>query len=265
MPEYSTPDSPPPGPPSSGSAAGQLPTDAEALAQVLSSVHRSAGDYVQHHPDHAGRGGWWASEPIVSAVQQVPARMRSAPTDRRAAVLSLFSAPSAQAGPSVLLTERAAHLGSHPGQISFPGGRVEADDADESAAAVREAHEEVALDPARLQLLGPLPPAPIPVSGFMVTPVLAVAGDTGELVPEAGEVARILQLPLDELRAPENRRMSALRRDGVVVRSPAFVVDDVLVWGFTALLLDRLISRSGWEIPWDPDHEVDPRTWQDIP
>ncbi|MDO5493942.1 MAG: CoA pyrophosphatase [Nesterenkonia sp.] len=242
-----------------------LPRDSEGLAEALGAVHRRAGEYLSEHPDPAGRGGWWAPEPITGAAERVPARLRMGPTDRRAAVLALFSLDDEATGPSVLLTERAAHLGSHPGQISFPGGRVDPDDADETAAAVREAHEEVALDPGRLQVLGPLPPAPIPVSGFMVTPVLAVSGEVGRLVPEAGEVARILRLPLAVLRDPENRRMSALRREGVVVRSPAFVVDDTLVWGFTALLLDRLISRSGWELPWDATHEVDPRRWQDVP
>lgn len=243
----------------------RIPDDAAALSAALAAVERSGAEYLRRHPEPAGRGGWWTPEPLDGPSAEVPARLRTAPADRRAAVLALFTPAADGGGPSVLLTERAAHLGSHPGQVSFPGGRVEPDDADETAAAVREAHEEVALEPSRVQVLGPLPPAPIPVSGFMVTPVLAVSPDTGPLVPEVGEVARILRLPLEALRDPENRRMSALRRDGVVVRSPAFVLDEVLVWGFTALLLDRLISRTGWELPWDTAWEIDPRRWQDIP
>ena len=190
---------------------------------------------------------------------------------REAAVLMVFHpedehpgpAGRGQAvGPRLLLTERAAALANHPGQIAFPGGSRDASDVDAVHTAVREAEEEVALNSAALQILGALPPAPLPISSFMVTPVLAVTGELGSLVPEAGEVERVFSVGVDALCEPANRYSTVLPRGREVFRAPAFIVEGTLVWGFTAVLLDRLLERLGWASPWDPAREIDPRDYQ---
>ena len=97
---------------------------------------------------------------------------------------------------TVLLTQRTAHLTDHPGQISFPGGRVEPEDADAAATALREAHEEIGLEPGLVHVLGALTPVDIPVSGFRLHPIMAAAADRPALRASDAEVARIRQTPL---------------------------------------------------------------------
>lgn len=166
---------------------------------------------------------------------------------RESAVLMLFG--EGEHGPDVLLTERAAAMRSHPGQVSFPGGSVDPGDADTAAAAVREAVEETGLDPGGVQVFGALPRLFLPPSGYVVTPVLAwwrVPSPVSVVDPR--EVASVHRVPLAELLDPTNR---------VRVRHPsgyvgaAFRVRGLLVWGFTAGLLDRVLRLAGWERPWD--------------
>jgi 8-oxo-dGTP pyrophosphatase MutT (NUDIX family) len=163
-------------------------------------------------------------------------------------VLIAFGEVAAE--PSVLLIERAADLRKHPGQVAFPGGAVDVDDVDEAAAAMREATEEVGLDPASVQVLGTLPAIFIPVTGFVVTPVLAWWRDPHPVAPvDLLEVARAAVVPIARLVEPANRfRVRSPRGPWV---SPAFEVDGLFVWGFTAGLLDTLLELAGWARPWD--------------
>lgn len=252
---------PPSGPDAAPVGRGATPGRDDAVA-ALRAVVADAADYRSRHPRAAEVGGWWQQEPAV----EVPARPAMRPGEGRdAAVLMLFCLPAApDEEPYLLVTQRAAGLSAHPGQVALPGGALEPEDSGPVAAALREAGEEVGLDPAGIEVLGPLPPAPVPVSGFMVIPVLATTADPGPMTPEAGEVDRVIRVPLSALVDPANRSTSLLHRRGTTFRGPAFVVDGTLIWGFTAILVDRMLARLGWERPWDARRTVDPQDFQII-
>ncbi|MGN6131433.1 MAG: NUDIX hydrolase, partial [Nocardioidaceae bacterium] len=165
-------------------------------------------------------------------------------------------------GPDLLLTERAHDMRSHPGQVSFPGGKV--DDTDESAvaAALREAEEEVGLDPTGVDVLATLPELWLPPSNFAVTPVLGWWRDeTPVHVVDPAEVHAIYRVPIEELLDPRHR--VSVRGPGGW-RGPAFLIGDdkdLILWGFTAGIIARLFDFVGWTRPWDatvlrdlPDH-----------
>jgi 8-oxo-dGTP pyrophosphatase MutT (NUDIX family) len=169
---------------------------------------------------------------------------------RESAVLIAFGLVADE--PSVLLIERAADLRSHPGQVAFPGGAIDPGDVDEAAAALREANEEVGLDPATVQVLCTLPPVFIPVTGFAVTPVVAWWREPHPVAPvDPVEVARAAVVPIATLVDPANRFRVRSPRGGWF--GPAFEVDGLFVWGFTAGLLDTMLQLGGWEQPWDVD------------
>jgi len=179
---------------------------------------------------------------------------------RESAVLMAFG--DAGDGPGVLLIERAADMRKHPGQVAFPGGAVDPTDETHSAAALREAEEEVGLDPASVRVLSELPSIYIPVSQFVVAPVLAWWERPHPVRPvDEAEVARVELVLLDELADPANRfRVS--HPSGWL--GPGFEAGGLFVWGFTAGLLDRLLELGGWAKPWDEDvrRELPPEFWR---
>ena len=202
-----------------------------------------------------------------------PARiMPESSAVRRAAVLVLFGvldsvpARSTGAGASglvapdldVLLLRRAATLGSHPSQIAFPGGRLEAADAGPIAAAIREAAEETGLDPAALEPLGTLPDLAVPVSNHIVTPVPAWWTHPSEVAAvDHDETVEVFRVPVADLLDPANRASTEHVVGGRTYRSPAFTVGGRLIWGFTAIVLSRMFDELGWAGPWDASAVVE--------
>ncbi len=149
---------------------------------------------------------------------------------------------------TVLLTQRTDHLTHHPGQISFPGGRAEADDADAAATALREAHEEIGLEAAQVEVLGAMPTYTTG-TGFIVTPVVALVQPDTALRVDPFEVAAVFEVPLAFLMNPANHRRHAFEVAGVrreFLSMPWQGADDrgrperFFIWGATAGMLRNL-------------------------
>ncbi len=136
-----------------------------------------------------------------------------------------------------------------PTGAAFPGGTIDAGDGGPVGAALREAVEEVGLDPGGVDVVGTLPEVFIPRTGFRVIPVLAWWRRPSAVAPvDPGEVAAVERVSVAELADPGARLMVRVR-DGRT--TPAFRVRGMLIWGFTAALVDRLLALGGWEKPWD--------------
>jgi 8-oxo-dGTP pyrophosphatase MutT (NUDIX family) len=160
-----------------------------------------------------------------------------------------------RSGPDLLLIQRSDDLRLHAGQPAFPGGAIDADDSGPVAAALREAVEETGLDPEGVVVVGVLPELFIPRTKFRVVPVLAWWRRPSAVAPvDVGEVAAVERIRVSELADPAVRVM--VRNPGGYA-SPAFRVRGMLIWGFTALLIDRLLALGGWEVPWDHSVVVD--------
>ncbi len=177
---------------------------------------------------------------------------------REAAVLVLLG--EGDQGPDLLLIERASTMRSHAGQPAFPGGAQDPGDDGPVGAALREAQEEVGLDPSTATVLGTWPQLWLPPSGFVVTPVLAWWHAPHPVrVVDTAEVAAVVRVPVSTLADP-GRRVTVTHPSGW--KGPAFETDELLVWGFTAGVVDALLRFGGWEQPWDRDRTrvLDPET-----
>jgi 8-oxo-dGTP pyrophosphatase MutT (NUDIX family) len=202
---------------------------------------------------------WW--EPLLSRVADLrtedfmsllpPADGRGRPS----AVLVLLG-EQRPGEPDLLVLQRAATMRNHAGQPAFPGGAADPGDRDPAATALREANEEVGLDPASATVVAMLPKLWIPVSRFVVTPVLAWWHAPHPVQPqEPAEVAHVARLPIAELVDPHNRIRVRHPRSGYV--GPAFQVRGMLVWGFTAGVISKLLDLAGWSRSWEPGRIVD--------
>jgi 8-oxo-dGTP pyrophosphatase MutT (NUDIX family) len=169
---------------------------------------------------------------------------------RRGAVLMLFG--EGPQGGELLLTERAHDMRSHPGQVSFPGGSLDAGE-DVVEAALREAEEEVGVDPRSVAVFGRLPELWLPPSNFAVTPVLGWWSERAEVsVVSRAEVHAIHHVPIAELVDPAHRITVQMPMGDH--RSPGFLIGpdhDVILWGFTGGIIARLLDFLGWSVPWD--------------
>jgi 8-oxo-dGTP pyrophosphatase MutT (NUDIX family) len=159
---------------------------------------------------------------------------------REASVLVLLH-PQPDGTPAVPLTVRRDHLPDHPGQISFPGGQREGDETLD-ATALREAEEEVALNPTAVSLLGTLTPLYIPPSNFCVHPHVGIVRQTPSLTPTDREVEQVLHVPLNHLLDPETRVVEPWPLHGTEVEVPYYQVEDHTVWGATAMMLAELLA-----------------------
>jgi 8-oxo-dGTP pyrophosphatase MutT (NUDIX family) len=138
------------------------------------------------------------------------------------------------AEPTLLLTRRSAHLHDHPGQIAFPGGRVDAGDGTPEATALREAHEEIGIPSEKVELLGRLPEYFITASGFRVTPVVGVLRKPFDLHLDAFEVAEAFETPLSFLLDPSNRQRGSIEHQGCLREFWAMPWQGYNIWGATA-------------------------------
>lgn len=170
---------------------------------------------------------------------------------RRSAVLVLFGSAGEGRGEDVVLTERSRDLRSHAGQVSFPGGGL--DDGDEGLvhAALREAQEEVGIDPDSVEVVSELPTVYMSFSGQAITPVLGWWRDPHAIgVVDEREVARVARVPVSDLVEP-SARFTVYHPAGFM--GPGFEADGLFIWGFTATLLATVLDVAGISKPWDPE------------
>ncbi|OLT29464.1 coenzyme A pyrophosphatase [Nocardiopsis sp. CNR-923] len=191
---------------------------------------------------------WLTALADSARTMPVPLPMRPPESGgRESAVLILFG--EGAEGPDLLLIQRNEGLRRHAGQPAFPGGRIEPSDPSPEAAALREAAEETGADPEGIDVVGRLPELYLSYSDFRVAPVLAWWREPCEVRPvDVAEVAAVSRVPIARLADPENRvevRYGQGRRWG-----PGFRVDGMLVWGFTAAIVDSLLTLGGWELHW---------------
>jgi 8-oxo-dGTP pyrophosphatase MutT (NUDIX family) len=193
-------------------------------------------------PEHVRR--------LVANSAALPLPHRHGPpsdTARRSAVLILLG--EGPGGPDVLLIEKSAHLRSHAGQPAFPGGGADPGEDYPVGTALREAHEEAGVDPAAVRVLATLPELFLGPSDNLVVPVVGWWDDPREATTgDPREVARVVRVPLAELAEPANR-FRVRHPSGYV--GPAFGVAGMVVWGFTAGLLDAVLEAAGLGRPWD--------------
>lgn len=156
----------------------------------------------------------------------------------------LFPIVVRDAGHTVMLTQRTAHLRDHAGQISFPGGRVEADDLSPTHTALRETEEEVGLSRERVEILGFLPEY-CTGTGFRVTPVVGLVHPPFDLQPDPFEVAEVFEVPLAFLLDPANHQRHEMHYRGALRQYFAMPYGDYFIWGATAGMIRSLSQRLG--------------------
>ena len=197
---------------------------------------------------------------VLAAITEANATASLNGATRDAAVLVLFSGPfeSPSGGlpddADLLVTVRASTLRHHAGQAAFPGGKADPGDSGPVGTALREANEETGLDPTRLQPLLTLDPMFIPPSGFHVVPVLAYSPDPGPVgVVDEHETAIVARVPVRAFINPENRLTVYRKENTRRFAGPAFLLNQMLVWGFTAQVISAMLDVAGWAQPWDDD------------
>ncbi len=192
--------------------------------------------------------GWLREFVAAAPLSEVPEPFRPSGDGARAAAVLILFGEGAQ-GPDLLLLQRADTLRKHAGQPAFPGGGIDPGDDGPVGAALREAAEETGLNPAGVTVLARMREMYVSHSGYRVTPVVGWWHEPSAVAAgDPGEVASVARVPIAELTDPANR----LRIRGPSgYLGPAFRARGMLIWGFTAGLLHRVLQAGGWERPWD--------------
>lgn len=183
----------------------------------------------------------WLHNLVAAARQDMDTRQPTT-TGARSAVLLLFG--SGAHGPDIVLIQRSAGLRNHPGQIAFPGGTADSPNETAVQTALREAAEEIGLDPTGVAVVGELSPRFIPASGFLVSPVVAWWESPSPVQPmDLAEVSRVVRVPIADLANPDHR-FKMQHPSGRI--GPAFAIGDMVIWGFTASLIDDVLQLGDW-------------------
>ena len=161
------------------------------------------------------------------------------PSDARLAAGLLLLYPGAR-GASIALTVRASGLSRHAGQVSLPGGATDPGET-LAQAALREAHEEIGVDPARIRILGELTPVHVIVSGFTLHPVVGITDERPSFKPAAHEVETVVEVSVEDLKDASSIRQGSRTREGMAIEYPYFDLMGHQVWGATAMILGEFI------------------------
>ena len=145
--------------------------------------------------------------------------------------------------PTLLLTRRAAHLNTHSGQVAFPGGKREAGDPDLLTTALRESHEEIALPPYRVELLGRLSDV-VSLHGLRVTPYVGLIPPDLPLIPDPTELDAIFEVPLAHFLEDRRHHTDVIPVDGRPLYVPNYHVDGQVIWGLSAMMLVELLAEG---------------------
>jgi 8-oxo-dGTP pyrophosphatase MutT (NUDIX family) len=236
---------------SDGDGGAPAPLDPAAAPSWLKPLLENVGDVPRAYrrrvpPD------------VLAAITAANTTATLTGAKRDAAVLVLFSGPhdSPSGGlpddADLLLTVRASTLRQHAGQAAFPGGAADPGDGGPVGTALREANEETGIDVTRLQPLSTLDRMFIPPSGFHVVPVLAYSPDPGPVgVVDEKETAIVARVPVRAFINPENRLMVYRKENTRQFAGPAFLLNQMLVWGFTGQVISAILDVAGWAQPWD--------------
>ncbi|MDX5448880.1 MAG: CoA pyrophosphatase [Bacteroidota bacterium] len=179
--------------------------------------------------------------------KMVPANRPRFPLDetimkqsKRAAVAALFF-PDEDRQSKLILIQRNTYEGVHSGQIGFPGGRLEPEDRGPMDAAARETEEELGIDRGLIDWKGALTPVYIPPSNFFVEPFVGVIPTPNGYRPDPREVQEVIEMPLERIQDQEVLRDVELDIRGTMIKVPAFVIDNRIIWGATAMMISELL------------------------
>jgi 8-oxo-dGTP pyrophosphatase MutT (NUDIX family) len=236
---------------SNGDGGPQAPLDAAAAPSWLKPLLDNVADVPRAYRRRV-------PAEVLAAIKVANATATLTGAKRDAAVLVLFSGPfeSPSGGlpddADLLVTVRASTLRHHAGQAAFPGGAADPGDGGPVGTALREAREETGIDTTRLQPLITLDRMFIPPSGFHVVPVLAYSPDPGPVhAVDQSETAIVARVPVRAFINPENRLMVYRKENTTRFAGPAFLLNQMLIWGFTGQVISAILDVAGWAEPWD--------------